>query len=91
LARVAAHRVECRALVPALGAADAVVLVDLDDLAAHALGNLAQFALLVGRRLLDSANPQIENRPAWRKTNFRIWWLYKSLLSNKKFKRQLLR
>ena len=34
-------RVERRALVPALGTADALVLVDLDDVAAHAAGNLS--------------------------------------------------
>jgi hypothetical protein len=32
--------VECRALVPALGATDAMILVDLDDLLPGAFGNL---------------------------------------------------
>ena len=40
------------ALVAALGAADAAILVDMDDIAAHAAGNVAELALLVGRRLL---------------------------------------
>ena len=41
LGGVSAKRVEARALVTALGAADAVILVDLGDLAAHAAGDLA--------------------------------------------------
>jgi hypothetical protein len=39
-----------------------VVLVDPGYLAAHPLGDLAQFALLVGRRLVDGRYPKIENR-----------------------------
>jgi hypothetical protein len=45
-----------------LHAADAVILVDVGDLAPHALGNLAQLALLVGRGLVDGADAQVENR-----------------------------
>ncbi len=54
-----------RELTPsaALSATDAVILVDLDDLAAHPAGDLAQLALLVGRGLVDRGNPKIENRP----------------------------
>ena len=61
LGSVPAQRVEGWALFPALGAADAVVLVDVDDLAAHAAGDLAQLALLVGGRLVDGRDPKIEN------------------------------
>jgi hypothetical protein len=49
-----------RALIAALGAADAVVPVQLDDLAAHPAGNLAQLALLVGGGLVQRADPKIE-------------------------------
>ena len=59
--RIATERIERRPPVPAPGAADAVILVDLDDLAAHAAGDLAQLALLVGRRLIDGAHAEIEN------------------------------
>jgi hypothetical protein len=59
---VTAQLVERWPLVAALGAADAVVPVNLDDLAAHAAGDLAQFTLLVGRGLVDSGNAQIDNR-----------------------------
>ena len=41
------------------GTADAVVFVDLDDLAAHAAGDIAQLALLVGRGLIDRRDPEI--------------------------------
>ena len=37
------------ALIATFGAADAVVLVNLDDIAAHAAGDLAQLAFLIGR------------------------------------------
>src|SRR6516225_2380959 len=46
------------------GAADAVVPVDLDDLAAHATSDLAQLALLVGRGLFDGADAEVDNRLA---------------------------
>ena len=46
---ITAQFVERWPLVAALGATDAVVPVDLDDLTAHAAGDLAQFTLLVGR------------------------------------------
>src|SRR5258707_14485199 len=51
------------ALVPALGTADAVILVDLDDIAAHPSGDLAQLSLLIDRGLIDSGNSQIQNVP----------------------------
>jgi hypothetical protein len=37
-----------RTLVAALGAADAMILVDLDDLVADAAGDLPQLAFLIG-------------------------------------------
>ena len=58
---VAAQRIEARALIAALGAADAVVLVDLDDIAAHAAGDLAQLALLIGRGLIDGGDAKVKN------------------------------
>jgi hypothetical protein len=57
-----AQRIELRALIAALGAANAVILVDLDDLTAHPAGNLAEFALLIGCRLVDGADAKVENR-----------------------------
>jgi hypothetical protein len=45
---VSAQRFEARSPVAALGAADAVILVHLGDLAADAACDLAQLALLVG-------------------------------------------
>jgi hypothetical protein len=60
---VSAKPVELRALIAALGAGNAVVLVDLDNFAAHSASNLAQFALLIGRGLVQCRNPKIENRP----------------------------
>src|SRR5262245_33131993 len=59
-AGISAESVELRALISALGAADAVVLVDLDDLEPATLGSLAQLALLVGRGLVDCGNPQVD-------------------------------
>ena len=53
LSSIPAKRIECRAFVTPFGAANAVVLVDFDDLAAHSGCNLLQFALLIGRRLVD--------------------------------------
>jgi hypothetical protein len=38
-----------------------MVLVDLDDLAAHASGDLAQLAFLVSRGLVECGDPQVEN------------------------------
>src|SRR5262249_49024786 len=58
------QRIEGRAAVPALGAADAVILVDLDDLTAHAARDLAQLALLIGRGLFDGADTKVDNRSA---------------------------
>jgi hypothetical protein len=51
-------------LVAAFGAADAVVAVNLDDLATHATSDLAQLALLVGRCLFDGADAEVIT--AWR-------------------------
>src|SRR5262249_18361554 len=73
LCRIAAKGVECRAPVPDLSAADAMVLVDLDDLAAHASGNIAQFPLLIGRGLLDCGHPEIENRTSHWKAPVDAW------------------
>jgi hypothetical protein len=53
LGGVSAERIKAGAFVAPLGAADAVIFVDLDDLTAHAAGDLAQLALLVCRRLID--------------------------------------
>jgi hypothetical protein len=44
-----------------------VILVDLDDLASHPAGDLAQLALLVRRRLIDGAHAEIENSSFHRK------------------------
>jgi hypothetical protein len=52
LGSVTAERIERGPFVSLLGAADAMVLVDLHDLAAHAAGDLAQLAFLVGRCLV---------------------------------------
>jgi len=57
---IPAQAIEGRALIPPLGAADAVILVDLDDLAAHAGGNVAKLALLIGGRLIDSRDAEIK-------------------------------
>jgi hypothetical protein len=38
---ISAERIKCGVSIPALGTADAVILVDLDDLAARLSGNLA--------------------------------------------------
>ena len=64
LGRIATERIERRAPVPAPGAADAVILVDLDDLTAHAARDLAQLALLIGRGLFDGADTKVDNRSA---------------------------
>src|SRR5262249_15844705 len=61
LSAIAQKPIELSPLVPALSAADAVILVDTDDLAAHAAGNLAQLPLLVGRGLVGGRNSQVEN------------------------------
>src|SRR5436189_5922572 len=61
LGGVSAQRIDARPLVAPLGAADAVVLVDLDDLAAHAARDVAQLALLIGSRLIDGADAKVQN------------------------------
>ena len=52
-----------RELTPsaALSATDAVILVDLDDLAAHAAGDFAQLPLLVGGGLVEGRDTKVEN------------------------------
>jgi len=62
-----AERIEGRPAIAALRAANAVVLVSFDDLAAHVAGNLAQLTFLVGRGLIDGRDPQIENSAFHRK------------------------
>src|SRR3954465_12759897 len=57
----AAQRVKGRTLIAALRAADTVIFVDLDDIAAHAAGDLAQLAFLVGRGLILCADAKGEN------------------------------
>jgi hypothetical protein len=58
---IPAERIEARTLVTPPGAADAVILVDLDDLATHPLGDLAQLPLLVGGGLVEGADAKVEN------------------------------
>ena len=53
--------IEGRTLVTALGTADAVILVDLDDLAAHPGCDLLELALLVGGGLIDRRDAKIED------------------------------
>src|SRR5262249_14925997 len=65
-------RQEADHAIAALRAANAVVLVNFDDLAAHVAGNLAQLTFLVGRGLIDGRDPQIENSAFHRK---RLWFL----------------
>jgi hypothetical protein len=48
---------QLRPLIAAPRAADAMVLIDLDDLAAHAAGDLARLALLVGGGLVECRDP----------------------------------
>jgi hypothetical protein len=47
------ERIECRSTIATLSAADAVVLVDVDDLPTGPLGNLAKLPLLVGCGLIE--------------------------------------
>jgi hypothetical protein len=61
LGSVPAHPLKLRALLPARGTAYAVIPVDVDDLAAHAASDLAQFAFLVGGGLLCGRDPEVEN------------------------------
>ena len=56
-----AERVELRPLVLALGARDAVVLVEVNDLPTGPLGKLAELTLLIGRGLVKGRNPEIED------------------------------
>src|SRR5262245_56672556 len=56
------ERIKGRALVSALSAADAVVLIHLDDLPACPIGNGLQLTLLVSCGLVESGHPKIGNR-----------------------------
>src|SRR5262249_30342565 len=64
---IPAERIEAGALVTSSGATDAVILVDLDDLTAHAAGDLAQLALLIGGGLVEGADAKVENSALHRK------------------------
>jgi hypothetical protein len=55
--------VERRPLVPALGAGDSVILVDVDDLPTGSIGDLAQLTLLV-RSGLRGSTPGGKGLPA---------------------------
>jgi len=59
---VSAQCIERGPPISPLGAAYAVILVNLDDLAAHAGGNRAQLALLVCGGLVEGGNAKVENR-----------------------------
>src|SRR5262249_52199452 len=61
LGGIAQQSVKFRPPVPAFSATDAVVLVDADDLTAHAAGDLPQLSLLIGRGLVCGGNPKVEN------------------------------
>jgi hypothetical protein len=41
-----------------------MILVDLEDLAAHVRGHGAQLALLIGRGLIESADPKVKGGSA---------------------------
>src|SRR6516164_2971282 len=53
--------IERRPLVPALGARNTMILVNVNDLTAHPISHLAKFALLISRRLIRGRNPEIKN------------------------------
>jgi hypothetical protein len=57
------HEIEAWPLVSALGAADAGVAIDLDHLAAAALGDLGEFVDLVLKRLVVCADAHIQRGP----------------------------
>src|SRR4029077_8797948 len=67
LGGIPAQCIEAGTLVAPSGAANTVILVDLDNLTAHAAGDLAQLALLVGRRLIEGADAKVENGALHRK------------------------
>src|SRR6266536_1962974 len=54
--RTLAQSVESGPPISTLGAADALVAIDLDDLAAHPVGDLPERALLVSRSFAHSAS-----------------------------------
>src|SRR5262249_9908628 len=62
-----AERTEGRPAIAALRAANAVVLINFGDLAAHVAGNLPQLTFWVGRGLIGGRDPQIENSAFHRK------------------------
>src|SRR5262249_37334143 len=69
---ITAQLVEGRPLVASPGAADAMILVDPDDFAAHPTRDLAQLAFLIGRGLFNRTDAEVDNRsarsstlPAW--------------------------
>jgi hypothetical protein len=73
-------------LVLALGAADAVILVDVNDLPAGALCNLPQFAVLVSGGLIERGNPEIQNRALHRRPPIAMHGAYhKSLVKSPLF------
>src|ERR1035437_6833933 len=55
------HGVEPRAAISALGAADAGILIDLDDLPARARGDRFQLPALIAGLLFRRADPQIDS------------------------------
>src|SRR5262249_53145645 len=61
---ITAQLVERRPLFASPGAADAVILVDPDDLAPHPAHDLAQLAFLIGRGLIDCTDAEIDHRSA---------------------------
>src|SRR5262249_9883276 len=81
---VTVQRVEGRPLVAPLGTADAVVLVDLDDLPPGAIGGQAQLVLLVRGVLIGGRDPQVDGSalhgwpPDDARRVTRSVWLYNS-------------
>jgi hypothetical protein len=53
--------IELRPLVLALGAGNAVILIDAYDLPTRPLGNLTELTLLVSGGLVEGRNPAIED------------------------------
>jgi hypothetical protein len=60
---VTVERIKARPLVPVLGAAGPVILVDLNDFAAHAAGDFPQHSFLIGRGLLRRGDAKVGNGP----------------------------
>ena len=59
----AQHGIKLRPLIASFGAADAVILVDLDDLVPGTFAPVAKFALLVDGELIITADPDIDGNP----------------------------